>query len=210
MSDSLQGRTVVADSDLEGSPEAVVWLSGTRPAWPPECACCMGAADTSKSFDMFGGPGLTPYPVCGPCRRHALGSDVIASVALAGALVLVGGGYYALFGSAVFRRGLWLTGIFLLLAVAGIGYGLHMWLNRLLLVTTPACASSESPVARLAEPFNESHQKSDHETDTSHAERMRCVKHLELARAAGAPYLHLSFTNRDYAHRFVEANGPID
>lgn len=207
MSDPVPDRNVIVDSNLEASPEAVVWLSGRHPTWPPECACCLGPADTSKSFARFDGRDITPFPVCGLCRRHALASDVIASLALIGAFVVVGGGYYALFGTAVLKRALWLTGVVLLFAVAGVGFGLHMLLNRVLLVTTPACASGESPVARLAEPINESAEKAGHETDGSYAERRRCVKHLERARAAGEGYRQLSFTNRDYASRFVQANG---
>lgn len=195
----------IADADLDASPEAVVWLFGPETNWPPECACCLGLAETTKSFDVSGGPGPTPYPVCALCRRHALGSDVIASVALLGALALVGGGYYALFGTAFLRRGMVLTGLLLLIAWLAIGFGLHMLLNRLLLVTRASCASSESPVSRLAEPLSESTERADHETERSHAQRLRCLEHLERTRSSGQPYLQLSFTNREYARRFVKA-----
>lgn len=206
MSAPSVGRTLISDANLEASPEAMVWLMGKTPIWPTSCACCLGPADRTKAFDVLGGPGITPYPVCDLCRRHAMGSDIIASAALLGALAVVGGGYYAIFGTAVLKNALWLTGMVLLIGIGVVGFALHMFLNRWLLATTPACASTESPVARLAPPFNEANQKEDHETESSYADRMRCVKHLERTRAAGEEYLQLSFTNREYARRFVQAN----
>ncbi len=180
----------------------VVWLTAGELVWPRRCACCLRRPETTGTVENDTEL-IARYPMCRRCHRHAKMDDIAMGISLAIGVLIVGGGWVAMFGFSVM---VWigLQIALMLLAVALVTGAVYWLIGAFVGSKLARCPDEGWPVEAYANSgFGEMMGKDAERTDEKNL-RLWCI---QAAEHLGADGYALQLRNYDYAREFIEANG---